>query len=433
MNVCMFVYNACVADVRVMKEARTLAAFGHNVTVVALLEEGLEPVERRDGFRIVRIDRDPVHRRLARGLRRPARAGRSGEARAAPAEAGQSRRGSGLGRRAPRWAVGLHRLLMLLDYYRQAYRWTRGERFDRLHAHDLLTLPVGVVAAARSGAPLVYDAHELYPEVSTLTRRERWAWTLVERRLIGRADAILTVCESIAQELRRRHGVAATVVLNVPPYREPPPARAGVLRRRAAVDDGDAPLILYTGGFAPHRGLEHLVRAAAGFDEGVLVMMGWGRMEAELRALAHALGVSERVRITGPVSQAELQTYTADADLGVIPYEPVGLNNLYSTPNKLFELIAAGVPIVCSRLPELERFVEGEQLGLVVEPGSPAAITTAVNRLLADASLRESMRERALAASRRLCWERESTKLAALYPPSLASASASPGARAGAL
>jgi glycosyltransferase involved in cell wall biosynthesis len=484
MRIDMFVYNRCTADTRVLKEARTLAEAGHRVRIVAVLDKTTPAAEERDGFRIVRIDRNPLHYRLlgaaqaaGQWWRRPllatARRAGGGRGESAPGAARQGpapwsaadvvrrlawRAAGAAGRLTWRaWTVLSrpfkravrrlllvpHKPLMFGDYYWRAYRLVRADPPDALHAHDLNTLPVAAALARRLRLPLTYDAHELYPEISTLSAREAATWRRIERRLAGRADHVLTVCDSIAGELERRYGLARpTVLLNCPaagangavastpapapgafPVRwtgKSPESASGELgahmaRKSPTGAANGEPVVLYQGGFAPHRGLQTLVRAARELERGTIMLMGWGRLEDELRELIAAERLGERVRIVPPVPPAEVVARAAEATVGVIPYEPVGLNNTYTTPNKLFDYMAAGLPVVASHLPELIRFVEGAELGLTFEPGDPASLAATLNELLADPTRLQTMREHAQEAARRYTWERESRKLLALY------------------
>jgi glycosyltransferase involved in cell wall biosynthesis len=151
------------------------------------------------------------------------------------------------------------------------------------------------------------------------------------------------------------------------------------------------------------------------FDRGTLVLMGWGTLEDELRSLVEASGLEERVRIVAPVPRDQLPAYTAGAAVGVIPYEPVGLNNTYSTPNKLFDYLAAGVPIAATRLPELERIVDGLGVGRTFYPVAPHEIATAIDEILRDDTVRTAMAQAALAARTDYTWERQAATLLALY------------------
>jgi glycosyltransferase involved in cell wall biosynthesis len=491
MRIDMFVYNRCTTDARVLKEARTLAAAGHLVRVVAVLDDTTAPREERDGFQIVRIDRDPLHYRVLRAARaggrlwrRPVGVAKRALVRVAPglvegwreltgrAEASEEAQPPGRGRsralalalaplvllargldlawrgaaaaarRAKRGGRRLilapHKPLTFLDYYARAYRLVRADPPDALHAHDLNTLPVAAALARRLRLPLTYDAHELYPEISTLSRREAATWRFLERRLAKRADRILTVCDSIAAEIERRYGVARpTVLLNCPAAAGASGGGGGGGANRAAAGNpaehgafpvyitgnapndrganGNEPVVLYQGGFVPHRGLDTLIRSAHRLERGTIVLMGWGRLEGELRELIVREQLEHRVRIVGPVPQDEVVAYAAGAAIGVIPYEPVGLNNTYTTPNKLFDYMAAGLPVAASRLPELTRFVERGGIGLTFAPGDPAALGDALAAMLTDPERYGRMRKRAQEAGRRYTWERESQKLLSLY------------------
>jgi len=309
-----------------------------------------------------------------------------------------------------------HKPLNFVDYYKRAYLAACEDGFDVIHAHDLLTLPVGAALARKTGKPLVYDAHELYTEMSTLRRVEQRVWRYLERRDIGRASRLITVCESIASELVERYGVdRPLVLLNCPPAPRWSDGEANLLRARVGIDDPSVRLVLYQGGLVPNRGLEELVQAAASFDDAVLVLMGWGRLQPLLEAQIERSGLGERVIVTGPVPQAELLGITRGADVGVIPYKAIGLNNYYTTPNKLFEYLAAGIPIACSAFPELRRFVERPGAGLTFDPSDPDDIALAVNGILADEDVRSGMREAARRTAVSLTWERQAEKLVSLY------------------
>lgn len=437
LRVGVLVYNECRRDARVLKEAATLAAAGHDVMIAAVAVDAATHLDTRDGFRILRIRRNPPHIRLFDLLVRltgrrprqtmppPARATVAADPTGAatkvepPPDRPLYRRVLGAIRlrifRILRLGMRrVHRPLMFVDWWIRATRALSRRELDVIHAHDVLTLPAAVAIARRTGARLIYDAHELYSEVSTLSPRERRVWQRIERALAPRADATITVCESIAVELTTRYGVVEPIVLLNCPEASVDPVPNGALRRHAGLTGNPDPVVLYHGGFAPNRGLETLVEAATRLDRAQLVLMGWGRLEPELHALIAARGVGDRVRIVPPVERGQLLELVADADVGVIPYKAVGLNNYYSAPNKLFELIAAGVPIAASRFPELERFVGGLGLGTLFDPDDPDDVARAIAELL-DPPRAAAARANARDAAARYTWENEAQKLVTLY------------------
>ena len=112
---------------------------------------------------------------------------------------------------------------------------------------------------------------------------------------------------------------------------------------------------------------------------------------------------------------AELLAVTAGADVGVIPYRNVGLNNFFTSPNKLFEYCAAGVPVAASRFPELVKVVEGLSVGRTFDPDDPSSIATAVNAIVGDPAELARLRENAGRAAASFSWEREAEVLLAVY------------------
>ena len=390
LRVCMFVINTVAADGRVIREASTLSAAGHEVFVVAM-REGSQPVrDRLDGFTVLRVRRDPVRRNIESAAPAPGRLARA------------------LDPLGLAWG--------LADYWVRALRQALALKAGVYHAHDLVTLPVAWAAARLRRARLVYDAHELFTEMGRLSPLTRAALRLLERALIGRADRVITVNGSIAAELSRRYRVPPpAVVMNCPctagqrfeRERSPLRARAGVPR--------EVPLVLYQGMFMPHRGLENLVRATRSFTRAHLVMMGWGALLDPLRELARTEGAAGRVHFTPGVPLGELLTYTAGADLGVIPYLNVGLNNYYTSPNKLFEYCAAGVPVISSRFPELVKVVEGLGIGRTFDPERPEDIAAAANGLLDDPAALAAARANVARVAPLFTWENESAKLIDVY------------------
>src|SRR5205085_1270352 len=194
------------------------------------------------------------------------------------------------------------------------------------------------------------------------------------------ADLSITVNEFIAEEMARRyHCRPPLVLLNcpAPPPGFDPAARYDLLRPRLGLD-GARKIVLYQGWMAEGRGLENLVRAApllAG--DAVVVLMGYGDYQAALARLAGAEGAG-RVFFLPAVPQRDLLAYCASADVGIIPYQAVDLNNYFTSPNKLFDFIQAGAPIVGSDFPFLRQVIVTHDLGVVAKLDSPAAYAAAL-------------------------------------------------------
>jgi glycosyltransferase involved in cell wall biosynthesis len=262
-----------------------------------------------------------------------------------------------------------------------------------LHAHHPTVLPTALRAARRLragglDARVVYDARENYagipPEEQGNARRHA-VLLRQERRCIGAVDAVITVSEPIAEELQQRYGLARrpTVVLNAPVLA--PSAPTPTVREVAGVAAG-VPLMVYSGAVSRVRGVELLVDALVHLPEVHLVLVTVPfphPLLGELRAHAAALGVAERVHAAPPVGQDELVGYLADADVAVHPLPGGSPNHDQAMPNKLFEYLHAGLPLVVSDARLMADFVRRHDLGEVFPSGDAAGLADAVRRALA--------------------------------------------------
>lgn len=291
-------------------------------------------------------------------------------------------------------------------------------RPDVIHVHDLPQLRAGVLAADKVSVPLVYDAHELYPEIGTLTPRQQRSLGKLEKRLMPECDATITVNPYIAQEMAKRYRVAApTVILNAIDGRTEGRRRDDRDLRTVLGLPADACIVLFQGWLSPTRGLDHLVNAVARTDTRVhLVFMSYGDMIAELLAQAGRLGIADRVHFQPAVPQHELLDWTASADIGVIPYPAVDLNHHYCSPNKLFEFIQAGLPIVANDLPFLRDVVVGEGVGAVAPIEQPERFAAAIDSIaLLDPADRAALQDRIREAAPRFSWASQEPVLRSLY------------------
>lgn len=378
MNIVMVVLNDMRGDARVEREAYALSSAGHQVCVLALKAADLPAQETRDGYRIQRVaDYTTV------GWRNPMRKlGQLREREKAITDAG----------------IAL--------------------RPTVVHAHDTDTLVAASRIAEAVQARLVYDAHELYPDMISEhglggTLPVQRYWRQVERKIVPSADAVVTVSEGLAEVLHDRYGTDAVVVRNVPAIREL--TSSDRLRRELGIDADDG-VVLYQGVLIAGRGLTTLMRAMSAVRGAVLVVQGSGPEEARMREVAAAHGVAERVRFMGHIPQAELHDYACSADVGVVIYEATTLNNRMAAPNKLWAYRMAGLPVVASDFPGLRAAVEGDGVGLLFDPSSETSMASALNDILSDAHRRDTMAQEARRlAEQRDNWDREKAILLGLY------------------
>ncbi|WP_369987519.1 glycosyltransferase family 4 protein [Pseudomonas xanthosomatis] len=281
-------------------------------------------------------------------------------------------------------------------------------------AHDLPMLAVGRALACEFSAALVYDSHELYSE-QEFSRREQRRWARIEGKHVQACDRVITVNPSIAGELRGRYGLAQVeVIYNAERLPEHMPA-SNYLHERFAIPGGHR-VLLFQGGLSAGRNLPALIRAMARVRPDIhLVLLGEGQLGNALQRLVKRLGVQRQVHFHPAVAQQALLPITASADAGIIPYQGICLNNRLCTPNKLFEFIATGLPILASDLPELNRLVAGNGIGLVARLATPEQMARAIDELLFDPERLQAWRERLLEVRKALCWQREGQRLVQIY------------------
>jgi glycosyltransferase involved in cell wall biosynthesis len=420
-KVALLVYNSFQHDARVLRHAVALADHGWDVRVIATMGSDGPRAERLGAVRVSRLDCDPLPAKLARAAI-AARRGRG--AASSGASVGTvigavdlDRRAGALRALAVRAALSLHLTLTWLRFHRKAMRALRAEPADVYIANDLDTLPAAVVARRRLGGRVLYDSHELYTEHVGTPRKTRVARAVqaaVERRLICRADRVITVNESIADELSLRYGASRpAVIMNVPARpTEPRDLEPVDLRRKLGLHPGRR-LALYVGGISTGRGMEEMVASARFLDDVDIVLLGpvSASYRRGLEESAAAAGVADRVFFASAVAGNEVMQHAAGADVGLVPYRNTCLNNYLSLPNKLFEYLAAGVPVVASDFPELRRVVRGEEVGATCDPDDPADIARAIAEVIRDPEWHRALSANARRAAERFTWERERPKL----------------------
>ena len=270
----------------------------------------------------------------------------------------------------PRWFWAVHRALQ---------NEIRRQPAALYLASDLYVLPALAAAAERHGGALVFDSRELYGHLDASAGRPlvRATWQAVERRYIRRADAVLTVNDSIADVLASTYRIPRpTVLQNVSDRPSPPPSTR--LQHELAIPDDGRLLVLYQGLFRDGRGLQGLLTAAREIDSVRLALIGEGPFEAEMREQALPLG--ERAIVHPFVHPTDLPDFTVGADLGACLIEPLTESLRLSLPNKLFEYLNAGVPVLASPLPEIQRIVKAFDVGTLADPADSGAIVEALHR-----------------------------------------------------
>jgi glycosyltransferase involved in cell wall biosynthesis len=411
----MVAYGDITHDSRVQRMANSLAADGHAVTLFALAgsREAIPTLDPR----IELVVRAPSAGAVVPGSPSPFRA---------------SWRGSRLNR-------ALDRFRWVAGYARNLRAWGRevtaaAPDTDVWHAHDFQGL-VAVSGSLRPGAGLVYDVHDIFVETGTGSRLPGLLRRLVrryERRLVRRADLVVAVNRPLARIITARTAPKATLVVhNCPPRWTVPERRPNLIRSAAGIPD-DAPVVLYHGRLSANRGLDQLTAALhePGLERMHVAVMGYGELAEPLAEQAADPRSGGRLHVLDAVSPAELLEWVASADVGSLAMPRASLNLYISTPNKLFECLAAGTPVVVSDFPAVRDIVIGDPtgpLGAICDPASAADVGRAIRSLIElDPDAARDLRRRCHeAADARWSWESEIAGLLEWYRSQAAARSGS--------
>ncbi|HXG39806.1 MAG TPA: glycosyltransferase, partial [Candidatus Limnocylindrales bacterium] len=288
---------------------------------------------------------------------------------------------------------------------------------DLYHGMAYMGIPVALALARRRGAPVIYDARDIYLDAGNLARLPGPARAVVgrlERAWARAASRVVTVNAGYAKVMAERWAIPEPAVVMNCPDPLPDVGRRRRFHERLELAP-ETPIVLYHGGFSPDRGIEQLIAALPLLPGVHLVLMGYGVLEPLLRARAER--GDGRLHVLPAVPPGVLLEWVASADIVAIPIQPTTLNHRLTTPNKLFEALAAGVPIVAADLPGMGPIVREAGAGLLCDPTDPASIAAAIRRILdLPEAERRALGERGRRAARaRYNWNAQMDVLLAEY------------------
>lgn len=294
--------------------------------------------------------------------------------------------------------------------HRQALELVVSSAPDIIHVNRSIALPIGLRAAERSGAALLFDAHDYCPRQS---EHLRW-WRLVAapfyrhliRRYAPRADAMVTVCAGLATAFRDEFGLAPEVILNAPPY-QALPFRPVAPERIRLIHHGGA-----TAGRAMERMIDMLALADARFSLDFMLVAKEPRYVDSLRRRAEAAAPG-RIRFREPVPPGAIAQTINAYDIGLAIHPPTTFNYAHALPNKFFEFMMAGLAVLIGPSVEMVPFIRAYDTGAVATSFEPADLAERLNALRPTDI--EAMKRKGLEAARTLNAEREMGKLRGLY------------------
>lgn len=370
MKIINLVLNDFTHDSRVLKTSASLQGMGYEITVVAIHSLDLQEQEFFEGV--------PVHRiKLSSRL----------------------------------WSkIKLFQILKLVEFcIRFIFKYGREQI---IHCNDLGGLFVGVMSKTFNWSQkLIYDSHEFaindIPNQSQLSIKIKY---FIERFLIRFSDSVIVVSDSIANEYSRIYQIKKPhIVLNCPSYIDQ--FKNEIFRKKFGIRKNQI-IFLYQGGLSEGRGIEVMLQAfeALSDDRCVLVCMGYGPLVSMVQSYASR---QANIFYHPAVKHNLLLDYTSSADFGLLFYEDSCLNHRFCSPNKIFEYLMAGLPVITSNLFEMRRLVETELVGFVADNNSVDGLIRALN--CAVNSDVWKIQNNVKRARGKYCWEEQENVLRTVY------------------
>jgi glycosyltransferase involved in cell wall biosynthesis len=308
----------------------------------------------------------------------------------------------------------LRKRFSILYYIRFAFILSRRILFtnaDFIFAEDVYTLPFAVIFGKLKGAKIIYDSREVYGYLAGLSKRKniqnllRW----VEKTFISSVYKTMTTGPLDSIHVEKEYGLENTLVVrNLPLFCKI--TDPFDFRKYYSLSESTK-ILLYQGVILHGRGLKLIFDVLSEISDCVLVILGGGEYTEYYKNLCTEKGLNSKVFFFGKIPQNELLSYTAGADIGLSLIENLSLSYYYALPNKMFEYILTGVPVLASNLPQMKDMIDKYKVGLYVDPENSDDLKSTLQRLVNDNDLRQRLSENCFEASKELNWENEIKKL----------------------
>ncbi|MEZ4883790.1 MAG: glycosyltransferase [Chitinophagales bacterium] len=288
-------------------------------------------------------------------------------------------------------------------------------RYDVFGACDLDTVMPHFLAGKLKGKPMVYDAHEYFPELPEVVHRPftRWVWKTVEKIVVPRTKYAYTINQSYADFFKKEYGTDFQIIRN-----------AAVLRKEDMDLNGskvydkqifEEEYILYQGAVNMGRGVEEMIQAMPFIEGCKLYVCGKGDVFEDCINLVKQLDLQNKVKFFGFVPPELLRHFTLNAKLGFTFFTNDGMSYYYSLANRFFDYFHGGVPQLCVNFPEYRRINEQFEVAVLLENLKAETIAEATNQLLQNQDLYQKLQENCLAAREHINWQAEEKKLLGFY------------------
>ena len=291
------------------------------------------------------------------------------------------------------------------------------KKVDILLSNDLDTLLPNYLISKIKFIPLVYDSHEYFTEVPEIQHRPfvKTTWQTIEKLIVPKLKYAYTVNNSIAKLYFDKYQIHFDVIRNVPIKIPVGTFSKEELRKELKLPKDSFIVILQGAGINIDRGAEEAVQSMKYVQDVLLLIVGDGDVVPALKQTVKDEKLEDKVHFYPKQAMHELMRYTQAADLGLTLDKDTNLNYKFSLPNKIFDYIQAGIPILASNLPEIKNIIETYQIGEIILDHTPATIAKAVEEIKINSFQITTWRNNLQRAQQELNWSHEKEKLIALF------------------
>jgi len=371
------VVNSFDNDSRVIRECKTLSEHGNDLTVIAYLEEGLLERESNYGFKTIRI-------KLF----------------------------------TKKWSS--HPFIQVIKYIEfliRALFTIKSIKPDICHGHDPDGLIIAYFVKLIYKCQLIYDSHELWAYSNHMRNYNNILYKIgrwIEKIIISKSDAVITVSNSIAKVIQSENNVSnISVIRNMPE----------IITKdyHFSREDFQFPecknIIIYVGNVVNGRGINNLIQAMTNVEDDIgLVIMG--RESPYRRKMidrVNKLQLTDRILFVDAVRSEKVVSVCKLANAGIISSRNVCESYYLCLPNKMFEYIQAGLPVLCSEFPEMKNIIQHYHVGLTFNPDNPIHIANKINEIFVTEDKYFGYCDASIEAAKILNWNNEQAKLLAVY------------------
>jgi len=356
----MTVSNDVKNDIRVIREAKTLSEAGHEVFIFGNSKNG-GTIKFEDGIEIIN-SKYPLVKKCLLSLKSKMDKYNNDETN------NSLNNKQSLKQKIKELLKGLILVSSIEQTQTQILKKIKSTKivFDSVHCHDLDTLRVGIEYKKTFGSKLIYDSHELWTEMSGINYFVKNRYSKIEKEYFQSIDHVITVSPSIIEEFKKRYNseIPTTLVRNMP-------LKSKNANEIILTEPNDNEIkIVYSGFYIKGRGIEFILDSAVKFPDNIkmyLLVQNDPNVIQELKDKVCKLKLEGRVFIKGFVPQEEVIKELSKYDIGILPYLPVSLNNLYCLPNKLFQYLSAGICVVSNNLPDVKDILMTHNCGLTYD------------------------------------------------------------------